>query len=161
MIRLIATGGTFEKRYNDSTFQMDVDDSVIPEILTTARCRKKVRYERLLSKISSKFTESDFNKIVKRCGECRESRILITHGTVTIDKTARLLIKAKLNKTIVLVGAFVPYTVANSDAAFNLGFALAAVQTLSNGIFVAMNGEVFDGNNVKKNKATSVFEKLV
>jgi len=161
LIRLIATGGTFEKRYNDSTFKMDLDDSVIPEILTTGRCRKKVRYERLLTKISSKFTESDFKKIVERCKECRESRIVITHGTVTIDKTAKLLINAKLKKTIVLVGAFVPYTVSNSDAAFNLGFALASAQTLSQGVYVAMNGEVFDGDNVKKNKKTSVFEKLV
>ena len=113
MIRIIGTGGTFEKRYNETTFKMDQDDSVIPEILVTARCRSTVRFERLLNKISSKFTDRDFNKIVTRCKNCREKKIVITHGTVTIDKTAKLLDKAKLEKTIVLVGAVVPYTVAN------------------------------------------------
>ena len=160
MIRLIATGGTIEKRYNDTTFGMDIDGAVIPEILSTVRCRKKVRHEILLTKISSKFTDSDFKKIVKRCIECRESRIVITHGTVTIDKTAKLIAKEGLNKTIVLVGAFVPYTVSNSDAAFNLGFAIASAQSLTEGVYVAMNGEVFDAGNVKKNKKNGVFEAL-
>ena len=160
MIRLIATGGTIEKRYNHTTFGMDIDSAVIPEILSTARCRNKVRHEALLTKISSKFTDSDFSKIQKRCSECRESRIVITHGTVTIDKTAKLLAKEELNKTIVLVGAFVPYTVSNSDAAFNLGFAIASAQALTEGVYVAMNGEVFDAGNVKKNKKNGVFEAL-
>lgn len=160
MIRLIATGGTFEKRYNPLTYKMDVDESVIPEILEVSRCPSKIKYERLLNKLSCDFKTSDYNKIIRRCKDCRESQIIITHGTDTITKTAKLLSKSKINKTIVLVGAFVPYTVAKSDSAFNLGFALAAAQTLPAGVYIAINGSIFLGSKVKKNKAKGVFESV-
>ena len=96
----------------------------------------------------------------RQAAEAKEKRIIITHGTDTMAETARLLAKKIKDKTIVLTGAMIPYKFGSSDGLFNLGSALAFVQTLSKGVYVVMNGRYFDANNVRKNKETGLFEEL-
>jgi L-asparaginase len=103
-------------------------------------------------------TENDRAAIVERCRKATEHQIVITHGTDTMDQTARVLGKSIKDKTIVLTGAMIPYKFGSSDGMFNLGSALAFVQTLSPGVYIAMNGRCFLWNNVRKNKSTGEFE---
>jgi L-asparaginase len=105
-------------------------------------------------------SDSDRALILNHCEQCEEKRILITHGTDTMEITARLLGEANLDRTIVLTGAMVPYKFGSSDGLFNLGSALAFVQSLPAGVYVAMNGRCFSWDNVRKNKASGVFEEL-
>jgi L-asparaginase len=105
-------------------------------------------------------TEQDRKKIADACTSAKEDKIIITHGTDTMPVTAAILAEQIKNKTIVLTGAMVPYKFGSSDGLFNLGSALAFVQTLPHGVYVVMNGKYFDGDNVMKNKATGEFETL-
>jgi L-asparaginase len=98
--------------------------------------------------------------IVDQCRKAKETRIVITHGTDTMETTARVLGEEIQNKTIVLTGAMVPYKFGSSDGLFNLGSALAFAQTLPPGVYIAMNGRYFLWNNVKKNKKMGEFEEL-
>jgi len=106
-------------------------------------------------------TPADRARIVERCREAAEPRIVITHGTDTMVETANALATATpalANKTIVLTGAMVPYAFGSSDGLFNLGSALSFVQTLPAGVYIAMNGRHFRWDQVQKNRATGVFE---
>ena len=96
--------------------------------------------------------------ILSKCLECNENKVVITHGTDTMVETARLLDGQIKNKVVVLFGSMVPYSINNSDALFNLGAALSAVQNKTNGVYIAMNGQVFDFDKVEKNKALGIFE---
>ncbi len=109
---------------------------------------------------SLEMTDADREIIIGHCRQCSEEKIVITHGTDTMDQTARKLGEAGLNKTIVLTGAMVPYKFGSSDGLFNMGSALAFVQTLPVGVYVVMNGRYFNWNNVRKNKASGIFEEL-
>jgi L-asparaginase len=109
---------------------------------------------------SLEMTEADRNLICDQCLRAAEDMIIITHGTDTMEETARLLGKTIRNKTIVLTGAMVPYKFGSSDGLFNLGSALAFVQTLPPGVYIAMNGRCFHWNNVRKNKNTGEFEEM-
>ena len=110
---------------------------------------------------SLEMTEDDREIILHNCIKCQSEQIILTHGTDTMVLTAEYLAKAKLNKTIILTGAMVPYAFGtSSDGFFNLGSALAFVQSLPNGVYIAMNGRYFNWNNVKKNKKTGFFEEL-
>lgn len=109
---------------------------------------------------SLEMTDADREIIIGHCRQCSEAKIVITHGTDTMDQTARKLGEAGLNKTIVLTGAMVPYKFGSSDGLFNMGSALAFVQTLPVGVYVVMNGRYFNWNNVRKNKASGIFEEL-
>jgi L-asparaginase len=104
--------------------------------------------------------EQDRQTIAKACMDVSEKKILITHGTDTMPETAALLAGMIKDKTIVLTGAMVPYKFGSSDGLFNLGSALAFVQTLPPGVYVAMNGKIFEGENVRKNKAKGEFESI-
>lgn len=104
--------------------------------------------------------DDDREKIARACIESKEEKILITHGTDTMPVTAAILAEKVYNKTIVITGAMVPYKFGSSDGLFNLGAALAFVQSLPHGVYVAMNGKIFDGGNVRKNKATGEFETI-
>jgi L-asparaginase len=105
-------------------------------------------------------TQEDRQLIVDHCGKIKEERILITHGTDTIDQSARALAAANLPKTIVLTGAMIPYKFGSSDGLFNLGSALAFVQTLPHGVYIAMNGRYFLWDHVRKNRSTGEFEEI-
>ena len=109
---------------------------------------------------SLEMTAEDRELIVHQCNQCEEDQIVITHGTDTMSETAKVLAKKVKNKTIVLFGAMIPIKFGSSDGLFNLGSALAFVQTLPAGVYVAMNGRYFHWDNVRKNKKTGMFEEI-
>ena len=111
-----------------------------------------------MSKDSRFVTDEDRELILKTCKESKEDKIIITHGTETMSKTAEFLGKEGLEKTIVLLGAFTPANREESDALFNLGSAIAAVQLLLVGVYVTMSGNIFSWNNIRKNMETGLFE---
>jgi L-asparaginase len=103
-------------------------------------------------------TDADRARIVARCAECAEARIVVTHGTDTMVETARALAAGVTGKTVVLTGAMVPYAFGSSDGLFNLGSALSFAQVRQTGVYLAMNGTCFDWDKVRKNTGTGVFE---
>jgi L-asparaginase len=159
-IRVFVTGGTFDKEYDELTGQLFFHDTHVPEMLRLGRCLLNVDVSTLMMIDSLDMTEDGRRTIAERCGNCRETRIVITHGTDTIVETAAHLGRAILGKTVVLTGAMVPYKFGSSDGLFNLGSALAFVQTLPPGVYVAMNGQCFAWDRVRKNKEKGVFEAL-
>ena len=158
-LRIITTGGTFDKHYNELTGQLVLGQSVLPLALERARLTEPVVIEPLFALDSLDMQLAHRQQIRKACADSKEDRIVIVHGTDTLRETAEVLGNAHLPKTIVLVGAMIPYEIANSDALFNLGFAMAAAQLSSTGVYVAMNGRVFAWNEVRKNRDTGVFER--
>jgi L-asparaginase len=159
-IAVFATGGTFDKEYNELNGSLYFKQTHIPEMLELGRSRVSVRIQTLMMKDSLDMTAADRQVIASACRKAKEQRIVITHGTDTMELTARFLAKEISDKTVVLTGAMVPYKFGSSDGLFNLGAALAFVQSLPSGVYVAMNGLVFPWDNVKKNKAAGIFEPL-
>ena len=159
-IRIFVTGGTFDKEYNELDGTLYFKDSHVPEMLKLGRCKLEVDIRTLMFIDSLEMTDQDRDLIVRQCRATREDRIVITHGTDTMELTARALGKAGIGKTIVLTGAMVPYKFGSSDGLFNLGSALGLVQTLPRGVYVAMNGRYFAWNNVRKNRKTGEFVEL-
>jgi L-asparaginase len=156
-IRIFVTGGTFDKEYNELDGELYFKDSHVPEMLRRGRCRLSVQIRTLMMVDSNNLDEQDRDLILKHCSRCSEERIVITHGTDSMEMTARMLGEAKLPRTIVLTGAMIPYTFGSSDGMFNMGAALAFAQTLPHGVYVVMNGRVFDWDNVTKNRDVGVF----
>ncbi|MGN6166411.1 MAG: asparaginase domain-containing protein [Flavisolibacter sp.] len=159
-IRIFITGGTFDKEYNELTGQLYFKDSQLPEMLELGRNLVPLEIRTLMMVDSLEMTDDDRELIAEHCMKSREAQIIITHGTDTMAETAQLLSKKIKDKTIVLTGAMIPYKFGSSDGLFNLGSALAFVQTLPAGVYVAMNGRYFNASNVRKNKQTGVFEEL-
>lgn len=159
-IRIFITGGTFDKEYNELTGQLYFNDSQLPEMLDLGRNLVPVDIRTLMMVDSLEMTADDRELIADHCRRSKEERIVITHGTDTMADTARLLAAAITDKTVVLTGAMIPYKFGSSDGLFNLGSALAFVQTLPHGVYVAMNGRYFHAANVRKNRETGVFEEL-
>ncbi|HUC81542.1 MAG TPA: asparaginase domain-containing protein [Flavisolibacter sp.] len=159
-IRIFITGGTFDKEYNELTGQLYFNDSHLPEMLDLGRNLVPVEVRTLMMVDSLEMTDDDRDLIAEHCKKSKESKIIITHGTDTMAETARLLAQKITDKTIVITGAMIPYKFGSSDGLFNLGSAMAFVQTLAPGVYVAMNGRYFNANNVRKNKETGVFEEL-
>lgn len=159
-IRVIVTGGTFDKHYDEIKGELTFRESHLPEILTRARVKVPVTVE--MNQLIDSLQMQDENRlsVLSSCRGSAESRIIITHGTDTMTMTASLLGGEKLAKTIVLTGAMVPYKVLDSDALFNFGTAFSAVQLLPEGVYIVMNGRVFTWDNVRKNRALGVFEEL-
>lgn len=159
-IRIFITGGTFDKEYNELTGQLYFNDSHLPEMLELGRNLAPVEVRTLMMVDSLEMTGDDRELIAEHCRKSPEDKIIITHGTDTMAETAKLLAQKIKDKTIVLTGAMIPYKFGSSDGLFNLGSALAFVQTLPPGVYVAMNGRCFNGENVRKNRETGVFEEL-
>lgn len=159
-LRVIASGGTFDKRYDEIKGQLGFTETHLPGVLK--RCRLTVPYslEQLSQLDSLDMQDEDRKRILASCQAAQEAAVVIIHGTDTMTETAQVLGNAKLDKTIVLTGAMIPYEIANSDALFNLGVAVGVAQTLAPGVYVAMNGQVFAWNNVQKNRSAGVFETL-
>jgi L-asparaginase len=157
-IRIFVTGGTFDKEYNELDGRLFFKDTHLPEMLRLGRCRLDVDIRTLMLIDSLEMSDDDRQVILEHCKKVREDKIVITHGTDTVEVTARILGQAIKDKTVVLTGAMVPYKFGSSDGLFNLGSALALVQTLPPGVYVAMNGRYFTWDNVKKNKKTGEFE---
>jgi len=159
-IRIFITGGTFDKEYNELTGQLYFKDSHLPEMLELGRNLIPVEIRTLMMVDSLEMSDEDRKLIAEHCSKSPEDKIIITHGTDTMSETAKMLFERVKNKTIVLTGAMVPYKFGSSDGLFNLGSAMAFVQTLPNGVYVAMNGRYFTANNVRKNKETGEFEEI-
>jgi L-asparaginase len=127
-------------------------------MLRLARCLVEVRLGTLMMMDSLDMTGDDRRAVVESCRACPEDRVVVTHGTDTMAETARALVAAGLDKTIVLTGAMIPYAFGSSDGLFNLGSALSFAQVLPAGVYVAMNGRCFAGDRVRKNRDTGLFE---
>ena len=159
-MRVFITGVTFDKEYNELDGKLFFKDTHLAEMLSLGRCKVPVKIKTLMMIDSLDMTAADRRIILDQCKKAGEDRIVITHGTDTMEKTARVLGKAITTKTIVLTGAMVPYKFGSSDGLFNLGSALAFAQTLPKGVYIAMNGRHFHWNNVRKNKRTGQFEEM-
>jgi L-asparaginase len=160
MIRIFVTGGTFDKTYDEIRGALAFEDTHLPEMLRLGRSRVEVSIRTLMMIDSLEMTEADRDLIVRNCQQCEETRIVITHGTDTIVETAAALAQSVPGKTIVLTGAMIPYAFGSSDGLFNLGSALSFAQVLPAGVYVAMNGQHFAWNRVRKNRETGVFEEV-
>ena len=158
-IRVFVTGGTFDKEYNELAGELYFKDTHLAEMLALGRCRLEIELRTLMLVDSLQMSAADRQLICDNCLKAKEDRILITHGTDTMAETAAVLGQSSVkNKTIVLTGAMVPYKFGSSDGLFNLGAALAFVQCLPPGVYIAMNGRAFSWDNVRKNKSAGLFE---
>ena len=159
MIRVIVTGGTFDKEYNELDGSLFFKETHVAEMLRLGRCRVEVEVQTLMMMDSLDMTDAHRARIVDACRDAAEARIVVTHGTDTMVTTARTLAAdAPLaKKTIVLTGAMVPYAFGSSDGLFNLGSALSFVQALPPGVYVAMNGRYFPWDSVEKDRAAGIF----
>jgi L-asparaginase len=159
-IKILVTGGTFDKEYMELTGDLIFKNTHIHEMLKLARCKLDAKIRTLMMIDSLEMTEYHRNIILEKCRNSKEDKIVITHGTDTMTKTAKMLGEEIKDKTIVLTGALVPYAFGSSDGLFNLGSALAFVQALPKGVYIVMNGKYFNYNNVRKNAVTGEFEEI-
>jgi L-asparaginase len=159
-IEVFVTGGTFDKEYNELNGSLYFKETHLLEMLDLGRSRLDLTIQTLMMKDSLDFTDTDRALIASACNTSKSNKILITHGTDTMTITADYLAKNCLQKTIVLTGAMVPYKFGSSDGLFNLGSALAFVQILQPGIYIAMNGKIFEAGKVKKNTDKGEFESI-
>jgi L-asparaginase len=157
-IRILVTGGTFDKEYDEIHGRLFFKDTHVTEMLRLGRSRVEVSVRTLMMIDSLDMSDADRQAIVANCRQCDEPRIVVTHGTDTMVVTARALADANLAKTIVLTGAMIPYAFGSSDGLFNLGSALSFAQVLPPGVYVAMNGMAFPWDRVRKNTQTGFFE---
>ncbi|HKP31234.1 MAG TPA: asparaginase domain-containing protein [Chitinophagaceae bacterium] len=159
-ILILVTGGTFDKEYNELAGELFFKDTHVSEMLDLGRNLVPTTIHTLMMKDSLHMTSADRRLIADHCASVNQKHIIITHGTDTMVDTAEFLAKEIKDKTIVLTGAMIPYKFGSSDGLFNLGSALAFVQSLKTGVYVAMNGRCFNAGNVRKNKEDGVFEEL-
>jgi L-asparaginase len=159
-IRLFVTGGTFDKEYDEIRGRLYFKDTHLPEMLSLGRCRLPVEIRTLMMVDSLEMSDGDRELIARNCRDVPEDRIVVTHGTDTMVETARVLADAVPEKTVVLTGAMIPIAFGSSDGLFNLGGALVAAQCLPAGVYVCMNGRIFDWDEVRKNRDTGVFESV-
>jgi L-asparaginase len=161
MIRILVTGGTFDKEYNELSGTLFFRNTHLPEMLRLGRCHADVLVETVMMIDSLDMTDDNRRRIVDECRGATETQIVVTHGTDTMVETAGALAEAFPaggGKTIVLTGAMIPYAFGSSDGLFNLGSALSFVQVLPAGVYIAMNGRYFAWDRVRKNRDTGVFE---
>jgi len=158
MIRIFVTGGTFDKKYDEIRGRLSFGDTHLAEMLRLGRSRVPVSVRTLMMVDSLEMSDADRELIVRNCAQCDETRIVITHGTDTMVETAAALADGAPGKTIVLTGAMIPYAFGSSDGLFNLGSALSFAQVLPAGVYIAMNGQHFPWDRVRKNRDTGVFE---
>jgi L-asparaginase len=160
MIRLFVTGGTFDKTYDEIGGTLSFADTHLPEMLRLGRSRVQVSIRTLMMVDSLDMTDADREVIVRHCMQCDEDRIVVTHGTDTMVRTAAAIAVGATGKTVVLTGAMIPYAFGSSDGLFNLGSALSFAQMLPPGVYIAMNGQHFVWDRVRKNRDTGVFEEF-
>ena len=159
-IRILVTGGTFDKEYDELSGNLFFQDTHVAEMLRLGRSGLKVDVRTLMMVDSLDMSDADRTSILENCRTTPHERILITHGTDRMEVTARLLGQSNLDKTVVLTGAMIPYKFGSSDGLFNLGAALAFVQVLPHGVYVAMNGRALPWDKVRKNRKTGMFEEI-
>lgn len=160
-VRIIVTGGTFDKHYDAIRGELTFKQTHLPAILEQARVTIPVAIEINQLIDSLHMTDEHRQSVLAACRAAPERSIVVVHGTDTMAETARVVGTAKLDKTIVFTGAMIPYSVQGSDALFNLGFALAMSQALDSNAWIAMNGRVFPWDNVRKDRTGGVFEPVL
>ncbi len=160
-IQIFATGGTFDKEYNEINGELYFKNTHLSELLKLGRSRLNVKIKTLMMIDSLEMTLDDRKQIVRSCKQENTNRIIITHGTDTIVETAKILAETINDKIIILTGAMIPIKFGSSDGLFNLGSALSFVQILEPGVYITMNGQYFNWDNVKKNTKLGIFEKLL
>lgn len=161
MIRILVTGGTFDKEYDEVRGRLFFKDTHVQEMLDKGRSRVPVSIRTLMMIDSLDMTEADRALVVEQCRQAEVDRIVVTHGTDTMVETARAVAAAGLTgKTVVFTGAMIPYAFGSSDGLFNLGSALSFAQVLPPGVYLAMNGQHFRWDEVRKNRDTATFERL-
>ena len=161
IIKIFITGGTVDTKYNELNGKLIFTKSHLPEMLKQARCKVDIELETIILKDSNDMIDSDRKIILQNCKDCNEDKIIITHGTDTMPETAKVLGGNIKDKTIVLLGSMIPYSFGGSDALFNFGCAISAVQILPKGVYITMNGRIFPYDNVRKNKEIGEFQNLV
>jgi L-asparaginase len=159
-IRILVTGGTFDKEYNERTGTLFFKDTHIAEMLRLGRSRVEVTIRTVMMIDSLEMSDADRALIVQNCLQSEEDRIVITHGTDTMVETAAAVAGAVTGKSVVLTGAMIPYAFGSSDGLFNLGSALSFVQVLPPGVYIAMNGKCFPWDRVLKNRERGEFEEI-
>lgn len=159
-IRIVVTGGTLDKEYDELTGELVFRRTHLPDMLKSARSRLDTKITKVMLADSAGMSDEERKAILRHCRNCKEERIVILHGTDSMAGTANLLAKSVNHKTVVLTGAMVPYTCSKSDALFNLGSALAFAQTLPPGVYISMHGRYFNWDNVRKNSQTGEFEEI-
>lgn len=158
MIHIFTTGGTIEGLdYEKSKNKLRQSKIAIREILASANVSTPYLIEKAFAKDSRSITEEDRKILVEKIKTSSSKHILITHGTYTMEDTATYFGKQGLDKIIVLVGSFIMGNLKNTDAPFNLGFAICSFQFLNPGVYVAMNGTIFPWNNVTKDIEANKF----
>ena len=159
-IKIFATGGTFDKEFNEINGELFFKETNLYELLELGRSQLDVKIETLMMIDSLRMSKDDRDYIINKCKNEKTDRIIITHGTDTMVETAKILAENIKDKTIILTGAMIPIKFGSSDGLFNLGSALSFVQTLEPGIYITMNGRYFTWNNVHKNKKLGIFERI-
>ena len=159
-LKILITGGTFDKEYDEIKGSLYFKETHMTEILELGRSRVDVNIEKLMLIDSLDMTSSQRELIVNRCLESEDDQIVITHGTDTMTITGKVLAEKKMDKTIVLTGAMIPYKFGSSDGLFNLGGAIAYAKSLPSGVYIAMNGQFFEWDKVEKNREKGVFESI-
>jgi L-asparaginase len=157
-IRVVTTGGTIDKIYFDRLSDFRVGEPQIGELLREANVTFEWAVTPLMRKDSLDLDDGDRAAIVDAVRGCDEAQVLVTHGTDTMVDTARALQTAALGKTVVLTGAMQPATQRDSDAVFNIGFAIGVLRCSAPGVYLAMNGQVFTPDAARKNRAANRFE---
>jgi L-asparaginase len=161
-LRILVTGGTFDKVYDELTGSLFFRETHLPEMLRLGRSKLDVEVETVFMMDSLEMGETHRASILAACLRSPEPRLVVTHGTDTIVETAAVLARGleASGKTVVLTGAMVPFAFGSSDGLFNLGSALSFAQALAPGVYVAMNGRCFAWDRVRKNRALGVFEEV-
>ena len=159
-IKIFSTGGTFDKEFNEITGELFFKKTQLYELLEMGRSKLDIKIETLMMVDSLKMSNAERQYIVDKCKKEKTHRIIITHGTDTMVKTAALLATQIKDKTIILTGAMIPIKFGSSDGLFNLGSAMSFIQVLEPGIYITMNGRYFNWNNVRKNKTKGIFERI-
>ena len=161
-IRILVTGGTFDKDYDELTGALFFHHTHMPELLRLGRSKLDVVVQTVCMMDSLEMDAGQRARILEACLAAPEGRIVVTHGTDTMAETAAVLAPgvSASGKTVVLTGAMIPFAFGSSDGLFNLGSALSFVQVLPPGVYVAMNGRYFPWDNVRKNKSKGVFEEI-
>ena len=161
-VHFIITGGTIDSYY-DGVLDTVVPSKMsnIPEYIRSLKLYCKVAFTQICMKDSRNLNENDLKQILETIENSPINKIIVTHGTYTMPHTARYL-KEKLRsrKTVILTGSLIPLSIVNSDGGFNIGVSMAKLQHLGNGVFVCMNGEIFDADRVTKLTGIGVFSSI-
>ena len=160
-LRIIATGGTFDKRYDPVRGSLSFEHTCLPALIAESRIQPAPEIDVAMLVDSLDMTPAQRLALVDCCRQAPQTRLVVIHGTDTLVESAAAIAAAGFDKTIVLTGAMVPARVHASDAPFNLGFALAAASLLPSGVWVAMNGLILRWDQIRKNREAGLFETVL